>query len=174
MGGAADFFLNSPLVEAVPFCPEDFTLGTPRDLPDIHGGDGFAVWQGKARVLDSTGGDCTEAMKAGAEAALELALKQRVELALLTDMSAACGSQVISDGGRLQLPRKYRRGVGVTTALFLKHGIPVCSQRDFHTLAKIQRHLDPDFPWPENASDHHQTAWYREYFSIDHQFEGES
>ena len=37
-------------VQLVPFCPEDVGLGTPRTMPDIHGGDGFAVLDGKARL----------------------------------------------------------------------------------------------------------------------------
>src|SRR5436190_646979 len=51
--------LALPNVVAVPFCPEDLALGTPRDTPDIHGGDGFDVLDGTARVITSTGRDCT-------------------------------------------------------------------------------------------------------------------
>lgn len=36
-------FLARPEVDAVTFCPEHFAFGTPRDCPDIHGGDGYDV-----------------------------------------------------------------------------------------------------------------------------------
>ncbi len=44
-------------VKAVTFCPEDYSFGTPRSLPDIHGGNGFDVLDGKARVLTDKGED---------------------------------------------------------------------------------------------------------------------
>jgi len=33
---------------AVLFCPEDFALGTPREIPDIQEGNGFDVLDGKS------------------------------------------------------------------------------------------------------------------------------
>ncbi len=80
-------------------------------VPDIHGGDGFDVLDGKARVLSDTGEDWTEAMLGAARAMLALAQQQRVRLALLTDISAACGSQVIYDGARAG--GRHRAGQGV-------------------------------------------------------------
>src|SRR4051812_5814225 len=59
-GGLLDPLLKLPNVKVVPFCPEDFSFGTPRDLPDIHGGDGFDVLDGKARVLTDKGEDWTQ------------------------------------------------------------------------------------------------------------------
>src|SRR5690606_1049148 len=40
-----------PTVARWPFCPEDYGIGTPRTMPDIHGGDGFDVLDGNARVF---------------------------------------------------------------------------------------------------------------------------
>ncbi len=44
--------LALPTVSIASFCPEEFAMGTPRTTPDIHGGDGHGVLDGKARVLD--------------------------------------------------------------------------------------------------------------------------
>src|SRR5688500_3501891 len=51
--------LALPSVAALPFCPEDLFLGTPRPLTSIYGGDGRDVLAGRARVLDTEGRDCT-------------------------------------------------------------------------------------------------------------------
>jgi uncharacterized protein YbbK (DUF523 family) len=159
-------FLALPTLRAIAFCPEEIALGTPRSMPDIHGGDGFDVLDRRAVVLDEHGVDLTEAMRRGAFAMLERAVSARVELALLTDMSAACGSQVISDGCRLVAERRYRRGVGVATALLLRHGIPVVSQRDFRSLGLLREIVEPGFVAAAATRDHHETEWYRGYFGV--------
>lgn len=164
MSGKLSDFFALPTMRVIPFCPEQHALGTPRTMPDIHGGDGHDVLDGKARVLDEKGLDLTEKMVAGANAMLAEAVAQRVELAMLTDTSGACGSQVISDGCRFDVPRLYQIGVGVATALLLRHGIPVVSQRDYRTLGRIRELLDPGFVAEPGAIDHHETAWFVEYF----------
>jgi uncharacterized protein YbbK (DUF523 family) len=148
-----------PQVTVIPFCPEDVGLGTPRVMPDIHGGDGFDVLDGRARVLAPDGADLTEGMLRGARAMLEHALRARVDMAVLTDMSAACGSQVISLGCRLVERRAWQKGVGVATAMLLRAGIPVVSQRDFRTLARLHQRLDPAYGVPEGVRDHHEHPW---------------
>lgn len=95
MGNAVADLLALPTVRVVTFCPEDHALGTPRATPDIHGGDGFDVLDGRARVFDEHGVERTRAMLAGAEAMVRHAIAEGVLFALLTDMSAACGTQVI-------------------------------------------------------------------------------
>ena len=156
--------LSLPTILPIAFCPEEHAMGAPRSMPDIHGGDGFDVLDGRAKVLDERDVDLTSKMLTGAQAMLERALTARVELAILTDMSAACGSQVISDGCRLVTQRRYQIGVGVATALLLRNGIPVVSQRDHRTLGRIRAWLDPSFSPDPMASDHHETAWYLDYF----------
>lgn len=160
--------LALPTLRALPFCPEQHGLGTPRTMPDIHGGDGFDVLAGRARVMDEHGRDLTVQMVAGAEAMLRFARDQRAELAFLTDMSAACGSQVISDGCRLVAERRYQKGVGVATALLLQAGIPVVAQRDFRTLASLRARLDPSFTPPEDLCDHHEHPWVVEHLPGPH------
>jgi uncharacterized protein YbbK (DUF523 family) len=164
LGAKMRELLALPTLQAFGFCPEDHGIGTPRTMPDIHGGDGFDVVDGTARVLDEHGTDLTEKMLTGARAMLACAREHRVELALLTDMSAACGSQVISDGCRLVPVRRFRASVGVATALLLRDGIPVVSQRDAKTLGRIRALLEPGYEPDPNAIDWHECDWYRTTF----------
>lgn len=158
--------ITLPNVQAVRFCPEHFSFGTPRDLPDIHGGNGFDVLDGRARVLSDKGVDMTGGMIAAAQEMLRIAKGSSVDLAILMDMSAACGSQVISDGFRLIPDRKYQKGPGVAAALLLRNGIRVVSQRDFRTLEYLYRKLDPNHVVDPHAVDHHDTDWFQSYFNI--------
>lgn len=158
-------WLDSPLVEMIPFCPEDFELGTPRSMPDLHGGDGFAVLDGSARVLDPKGEDLTSQILAGAEAMAQLAQQREVDFAFLTDRSGTCGSQVISIGCRLVEPVQHQKGVGVAAARLLRDGVQVVSQRDFRTLEFLRCKLErDDFP-DESLLDHHQHPWVIENLS---------
>lgn len=148
-----------PTVTVLPFCPEEHALGVPRTMPDIHGGDGVDVVAGRAKVLDEHGADLTAKLIEGARAMVAFAIEARAELAILTDMSAACGSQVISDGCRLVPVRRFQKGVGVATALLLEAGIPVVAQRDHKTLARIRVRCDPGFQPPPDVLDYHEQAW---------------
>ncbi|MEM9897701.1 MAG: 2-thiouracil desulfurase family protein, partial [Bacteroidota bacterium] len=60
-------------VKLIQFCPEDFSFGTPREMCDIHGGDGFDVLDGKAKVLTSSGKDWTQGMIKASERMLKVA-----------------------------------------------------------------------------------------------------
>ncbi len=145
----------------VPVCPELVGLGVPRPMPDLHGGDGFDVLDGRARVLAPDGADLTEGMLVGAREVARVALEARVDWALLTDASAACGSQVVSLGCRFDTPRRYQRGVGVATAMLLRAGVPVVSQRDHATLERLRALLEPGFTPDPSALDHHDHPWVR-------------
>ena len=91
-------------VRATVFCPENFSFGTPRALCDIHGGDGHDVLAGRARVLTVDGQDWTAGMVRAAREMLRAATESNVRLAILMDISAACGSQVIYSGARPHAP----------------------------------------------------------------------
>lgn len=160
LGDVLRDLLAAGTVRAFPYCPEEVGLGTPRTMPDIHGGDGHDVLDGRARVLDEHGADLTEGVIAGARGMLVCALANRVEIAILTDMSAACGTQVISDGCRLVEHRRFRAGVGVAAALLLRHGIGVVSQRDPRSLGILRETLDPTFRRDPAAVDYHESPWY--------------
>ncbi|MBX3207787.1 MAG: DUF523 domain-containing protein [Labilithrix sp.] len=168
LGAVLSDLLRLPTLSAVAFCPEQHALGTPRTMPDIHGGDGVDVIAGRATVLDEHGVDLTAKMIDGARAMLAFARERHLELAILTDMSAACGSQVISDGGRLVETRRYQKGVGVATALLLEAGIPVVSQRDFRTLDALRARLERGHERQPAARDHHEHPWTLEHLPAPH------
>jgi uncharacterized protein YbbK (DUF523 family) len=120
----------------VAFCPEVAGgLGVPRPAAEIAGGDGAAVLDGKARVVTQTGDDVTAAFVRGAERALQAAQSQGVALAVLKEGSPSCGSGLIHDGS---FEGGLREAMGVTTALFERHGIPVFSER---TLAEADERV---------------------------------
>ncbi len=121
----------------VPFCPETGGgLTVPRTPAAIVGGDGEAVWKGRAAVRTRDGIDVTDAFKRGALAALAVAREQGAALAIFTEKSPSCGSHIISDG---RFSRGVRPGRGVAAALLEKNGIRVFNQ---YQLEQAARHLD--------------------------------
>jgi uncharacterized protein YbbK (DUF523 family) len=170
LGAALAELVALPTFRALPFCPEQHALGTPRSMPDIHGGDGVDVVLGRAKVMDEHGADLTSKMLEGARAMLAFARAARAELAILTDMSAACGSQVISDGCRLVPVRRFQKGIGVATALLFEAGLSVVSQRDLRTLALLRARLDPGHHARDahDARDHHEHPWTLEHLPGPH------
>ncbi|MBL8923980.1 MAG: DUF523 domain-containing protein [Myxococcaceae bacterium] len=154
-----------PSVRVVRFCPEDAALGTPRGTPDLSGGDGRAVLDGRARVVMDDGRDVTAPLLTAAHQMVELARREQVCFAVLMDMSALCGTQVVSDGPRLVKERKYQRGLGVAAAALDRAGIPVVAQRDRFTLDALLEVLDPHGPrLIDDVLDHHERDWYRQEF----------
>ncbi len=151
-------------VRLIKFCPEEYSFGTPREMCDIHGGTGMDVLEGRAKVLTESGIDWTEGMIKASEKMLEIALIQKVELAILMDISAACGSQVIYEGNRFAENKVYQIGAGVCGAQLIRNGIKVISQRDFASLEILYSKLDPNHSINEAALDHHENSWYKEYF----------
>ena len=125
------------------------------------------VLDGDAQVLDPDGNDRTEGMITGAEAITLFAKQERVDFAILMDMSGACATQVISDGSRFVEDRAHRMGVGVAAASLLRAGISVVSQRDLRTLDALHARVDPTHTLDPEALDHHETLWYRGYFGVD-------
>jgi uncharacterized protein YbbK (DUF523 family) len=168
LGARLPDLLALPTLRALPFCPEQHGIGTPRTMPDIHGGDGFDVIAGRAKVFDEHGTDLTAQMIEGARAMLAFAREKNAELAILTDMSAACGSQVISDGCRLVDERRYQKGVGVAAATLLEAGLAVVSQRDFRTLGLLRARLEPGWRAEDDARDHHEHPWTLEHLPGPH------
>lgn len=152
-------------VHIIRFCPEEFAFGVPREMCDIHGGTGEDVLDGKAKVLTETGKDWTRGMITASEKMLELAQKEQVELAIMMDISAACGSQVIYDGNRFSENKVYQIGAGVCAAQLLRNGFQVISQRDFASLELVYAKLNPEYVIDSAKRDHHETDWYRTYFN---------
>jgi len=105
---------------ALAFCPEEAGgLGTPRPKAELVGGDGEAVWRGKARVVDELGQDCTRAFQRGAVLALATCLAQGGREAVLKERSPSCGSQ------RVWVEHQLKPGQGVTAALFRRAGLSI-------------------------------------------------
>jgi uncharacterized protein YbbK (DUF523 family) len=154
--------IHLPNTQVITFCPEDFAFGTPRDVCNIYGGDGFDALEGRAKVRTDSGQDWTGPMIKAAHSMLKIAKANSIHLAILMDISAACGSQVIYDGPREM--KNYRKGAGVCAALLMKNGYKVVSQRDYKTLELVLSKLDKSHRIDDKAKDHHETEWYKEYF----------
>lgn len=156
--------LNYDTVKVVTFCPEEYSFGSPREMCDIHGGTGFDVLDGKAKLLTESGRDWTKEIITASEKMLEIARKENVELAILMDISAACGSQVIYSGSRFSENKVYQIGAGVAAAQLIRNGFKVISQRDFASLEWVYSKFDPTHQIDASKIDHHETSWYKDYF----------
>ena len=153
-------------VKLLRFCPEEFSFGTPREMCDIHDGTGFDVLDGNARVMTENGIDWTEGMIKASNKMLQIAREADIELALMMDISAACGSQVIYDGNRFSENKVYQIGAGVCAAQLIRNGFKVISQRDYASLEILYSKIDPNHKIDNTKIDHHETEWYRAYFDI--------
>ncbi len=151
-------------VKLIPFCPEDFSFGTPREMCDIYGGSGEDVLNGNARVLTPSGEDWTEGMITASLKMLEVARSNDIELAVMMDISAACGSQVIYDGNRYSENKKYQIGMGVCGAQLVRAGFKVISQRDFASLEILYSKIDPTHTINPESKDMDEHEWYVGYF----------
>ncbi|SMG19342.1 DUF523 domain-containing protein [Paenibacillus aquistagni] len=115
--------------KAVTVCPEVLGgLPTPREPAEIVGGDGAAVLDGRARILDRKGADVTAAYIEGAEKALDVVRKLDASLVVLKENSPSCGSSMIYNG---EFSGVRFAGDGVTSALLKRHGYEVISEDDF-------------------------------------------
>lgn len=65
---------------------------------------------------------------------LQIACENTIYLAVLTDMSVACGTQVISKEHRLLPNREHQIGHGVCAALLVRDGFKAVCQRAFKAL----------------------------------------
>ena len=101
-------------------CPEQLG-GFPTPRPRCHFicGDGRAVLQGKARVMNADGLDVTENFIRGAKEVLHLARLTGSKLMIGVEKSPSCGISRIDCEGKLI------SGEGVTTALLRMNGIKV-------------------------------------------------
>lgn len=156
--------LNYKNVKLIQFCPEDFSFGTPREMCDIYGGDGFDVLEGKAKVLTSSGIDWTDGMIKASKKMLQVANDNEIELAIMMDVSAACGNHVIYDGNRHAENKKYQIGMGVCGAQLSKAGYKIISWREYESLEILYSRIDPTHEINKEAKDFDQHEWYKSYF----------
>ena len=114
--------------DAIPLCPECLGgLPVPRLPSEIQGGDGDDVLDGRAKVVDKQGRDVTSAFIKGAEEALALCREAGVKEAVLKARSPSCGVGIIYDGS---FSGQCIEGLGVTAALFKRHGIVLSTEED--------------------------------------------
>lgn len=151
-----------PVVRATSFCPEHLGLGTPRPLTTLHDGDGRDVLAGRARVIETTGRDVTRELLSGVEAMRVHAREERIELAVLLEISDSCGSHALYLGPPED--KRYQRGTGVAAAALLDDGVPVIGQRDHATLGALLARFDPTFTPDPDAKDFVDQGWFEEYF----------
>ena len=156
--------LNYENVKLIQFCPEDFVFGTPREMCDIYGGNGLDVLEGRAKVLTTSGIDWTSKMVQASEKMLEIALKNEVELAIMMDISAACGNHVIYDGNRYAEEKKYQIGMGVCGAQLHRAGFKIISWREYESLEILYTRIDDKHQIDKTAKDFDQSEWYKTYF----------
>ena len=125
----------------VPVCPEVAAgLPIPRAAAQIQYGQGGDVLDGIAEVrADDTGQLLTDEFRAGAQHALDVANRERVGLAILTDKSPSCGSRMIYDGS---FSGTVRDGKGVTAALLERNGVRVFAQDQIEEAARFLASLD--------------------------------
>lgn len=121
--------------QAVMICPEvSGGLSTPRLPAEIVGGDGYAVLNGHAKVIDSQGNDVTNEFILGAQKTLKLAQQHQVTHIILKANSPSCSSKLIYDG---TFSGTKIQGKGVTTALLEQHGFMVMTEDEF--LKQLER-----------------------------------
>lgn len=107
----------------IPVCPEVLGgLPTPRAPAEL---------QSDGRVVNREGVDVSQAYRAGAEAALKLALERGCTLAVLKERSPSCGCGQVYDG---TFSHTLTAGSGVAAALLCAHGITVYGESQ---LAKL-------------------------------------
>ena len=90
--------------------------------------EGVALQQ---RILTKSGKDCTEDIMFGVQAALGMAKRNNVRVALIKQNSTACGAKNIYDGS---FSGQLTTGMGVLTALLKKEGILVFDETEIDAL----------------------------------------
>lgn len=104
--------------EYVKVCPEVLGgLSTPRTPSEIVGD----------RVMTKDGQDVTEEFRRGAQAALEIARKNRVKTAILKANSPSCGAGAVYDG---TFSGNLREGFGMTAKLLKENGVELKTEKD--------------------------------------------
>lgn len=112
--------------KAILICPEQMGgMSTPRIPCEISFGDGKDVLNGKSKVMNSKGEDCSKEFIKGAKEALKIAKNVKVDFAILKSKSPSCGFGKIYDGS---FTGKKKDGNGVTAELFIENGIKVYTE----------------------------------------------
>ena len=97
------------------------------------GGDGDAVIDGTAKVVDKDGKNVTAEFLEGAKIITKAALRMNIKTAILKNRSGSCGCGTIYDG---TFTKTLRTGDGVLTAMLKREGIKVYTEDDFSEAIK--------------------------------------
>ena len=128
----------------VTVCPEVIGgLSVPRLPAEISHGDGRDILDKNANVIREDGVLVTDAFLEGARAALSLVNRYNIPIAILKSKSPSCGNKMIYDGtfsGRL------KEGVGVTTALLMRHGVQVFNELQLDEALQVFQSLGYKLP----------------------------
>lgn len=120
-----DYLDNNNLV-AVPVCPEQLAgMPTPREATRFLSGDGSAVLDDSGQVISASGRDMNAVFQKGARETLRIARLTGCRQAIMKERSPSCGVHRIHRGQGMV------DGMGVTTALLIREGIPVRSEENF-------------------------------------------
>lgn len=79
-------------------------------------------------IVNSNGDDVTDPYTRGAYIALEVLKENGIKKAILKDLSPSCGVDYIYDGS---FSHKVIDGMGITTEVFVSHGIEVISEKKY-------------------------------------------
>jgi uncharacterized protein YbbK (DUF523 family) len=113
------------LATLVPVCPEILGgLGIPRSHCYFVGGDGAAVLEGRARLIDKTGIDRTSFFLRAADETRRVVELVSPALIIFKEGSPSCGIQ------RVDIEGSWRRGCGVVTAVLRDLDIAIISEED--------------------------------------------
>lgn len=120
----------------VSICPEMAGgMPVPRPPAEIESGaSGLDVLEGRARVLEITGGDVTAEFICGAQKALAFAQDNGCDYALLIDGSPSCGSIAIYDGCFSGIKHA---GNGIAAALLAQAGISIFCHTEIDKLVQL-------------------------------------
>lgn len=106
--------------QIIPVCPELLgSMGVSRPRADFRKGDGTAVLNGKARIVNENHVDVTEYFITGAKRALRLCRRFGIKKSFLADRSPSCGSS------QVYINNQLKKGMGVFSALLHQNGIKV-------------------------------------------------
>ena len=107
--------------EVIPVCPEAMGgLPTPRPPAEIVRGE----------VINREGKSVDAQYRRGAQMALEIARREKIDLAILQSRSPSCGVKEIYDG---TFSGKRIPGQGVTARLLSEHGFKLIDREELKT-----------------------------------------
>jgi uncharacterized protein YbbK (DUF523 family) len=132
-GKALEHILPSEFIDSVentliPVCPEQLGgMTTPRASSEIIAGNGCDLLDKKCKIETINKQDVTDEFLKGAELALDLARKYKIEKFIGCSESPSCSCKKIHNG---EFKGILKDGCGVTAALLSRNGIELVDSDD--------------------------------------------